>query len=107
MGNKIFQSSNIDMLILNILSERDRYGYEIIQILSEKSNTLFELKAGTIYPLLHSLEKEGFVNSYENATGAGKIRRYYRITEDGRIALEDKKEQWKGYYAAINHVLGW
>lgn len=107
MGNKVFQTSNIDMLILSILLQKDMYGYELIQVLNEKSKMLFELKAGTIYPLLHSLEKEGLVVSYEKETDSGKVRKYYSITESGRIILTDKKEKWKEYYSAINHVLGW
>lgn len=107
MGNKIFQTSNIDMLLLKILLEKDLYGYEIILVLKEKSNLLFELKAGTIYPILHSLEKEGLVISYEKETDAGKVRKYYKITECGRNALDGKMQKWKAYSEAVNHVLGW
>lgn len=107
MGNKTFQTGNIDMLLLKILLEKDLYGYEIISILKEKSNLLFELKAGTIYPLLHSLEKEGFVTSYEKEAVTGKVRKYYKITENGRNALDGKIQQWKTYSETVNQVLGW
>ena len=61
---KTVSSGNIYMLLLQLLSEKDMYGYEMIEALREKSNNVFELKAGTLYPLLHGMEEKGYLGSY-------------------------------------------
>lgn len=105
MGVKAFQSSYIDMLILKILQEKDRYGYELIQKINTVSDSFFALKAGTLYPILHILEKEGYVTSYEKAEGNRQIRKYYRITEAGKSCLNDKIQNWERYSSVINGIL--
>ena len=72
--------------------------------LRSKSNNVFELKAGTLYPLLHSLESKGYVRSYEDAS-SGKKRRYYQLTEAGRHHSSEKKQEWMAYQAAVSNVL--
>lgn len=57
-------SGSTSMLILKLLEEKDMYGYEMIEALREKSNNVFELKAGTLYPLLHGMEEKGYLGSY-------------------------------------------
>lgn len=106
MGNKIFQNSNIDMLLLKILEEKDMYGYELIQKINDIAKQRFVLKAGTLYPLLHTLEKEGCVVSYEKAEDTRQVRKYYRITEEGKKSLDCKIQNWKEYSSMINYVLG-
>ena len=68
---KSLVSGSMTMLILKLLSEKDMYGYEMIDTLRQKSQNVFELKAGTLYPLLHSLEDKGFLTVYEQEA-AGK-----------------------------------
>lgn len=58
-------SGSMTMLILKLLSEKDMYGYEMIDTLRQKSQNVFELKAGTLYPLLHGLEEKGLLTVYE------------------------------------------
>lgn len=77
------------LLLLRLLETKDMYGYEMIEALRSKSNNVFELKAGTLYPLLHSLESKGYVRSYEDAS-SGKKRRYYQLTEPAGIILPKK-----------------
>ena len=95
---KSLVSGSMTMLILKLLSEKDMYGYEMIDTLRQKSQNVFELKAGTLYPLLHSLEDKGFLT-------AGKTRKYYSLTRQGRGFLEKKVEEWKEYSAAVTNVL--
>lgn len=97
-------SGSMGMLILRLLSEKDMYGYEMIDTLKKRSENVFELKAGTLYPLLHGLEEKKFLNSYEQEV-LGKVRKYYRITPEGRKHLEQKKEEWKEYSKAVSNVL--
>ena len=102
--DKSLISGSTTMLILKLLSEKDMYGYEMIDTLRIKSQNVFQLKAGTLYPLLHSLEDKGLVTVYEQDV-LGKTRKYYRLTRQGRSMLEKKTEEWKEYTAAVANVL--
>ena len=96
------------MLLLRLLAERDMYGYQMIEELAQRSNDTFALKAGTLYPILHALEADGSIESYEQPGGAataGKPRRYYRIARAGRGALEAQQTEWRRVSRAINAVL--
>ena len=84
--DKSLMSGSMAMLLLKLLSEKDMYGYEMIDTLRKKSQNVFELKAGTLYPLLHSLEDKGLLLSYEQEY-AGKTRKYYSITKAGNSHL--------------------
>ena len=95
-----------ELLILGLLEQQDMYGYQMIEMLERRSNHMFTLKAGTLYPILHELERQGLVSSYEGQPDAGKPRRYYRLTREGRHALTRQKAQWKAYAQAVNQVLG-
>ena len=102
--DRSFLSGNMTMLLLKLLSEKDMYGYEMIDTLRKRSENVFELKAGTLYPLLHSLEDKRYLLSYEQEA-VGKIRKYYQITKNGRKHLEEKKSQWQEYSRAVMSVL--
>ena len=97
-------SGSMTMLILRLLSDKDMYGYEMIDTLRKRSQNVFELKAGTLYPLLHGLEEKGLLTVYEKEYG-GKIRKYYSITKEGRGLLAKKTEEWKEYSSAVSNVL--
>ena len=94
-----------NLLVLSVLENENMYGYEMIETLREKSENVFELKAGTLYPLLHGLEEKEFVKSYEQEAG-GKIRKYYSITREGKKQLRAKEKEWKEYAGAVRNVLG-
>ena len=81
--DKSLISGSTSMLILRLLEEKDMYGYEMIETLEQKSNNVFTLKAGTLYPLLHSLEDKTYLTAYESEVN-GKVRKYYSITKSGR-----------------------
>lgn len=101
---KSLMAGSLGMLILKLLSEKDMYGYEMIEVLRARSENVFELKAGTLYPLLHGLEEKEFVTVYEQEH-AGKVRKYYSITKLGKRQLEKKKEEWNQYAQAVTQVL--
>ena len=103
--DKSLISGSTAMMVLKLLSEKDMYGYEMIEVLRERSQNVFELKAGTLYPLLHGLEAKGMLTAYEKEAG-NKIRKYYSITKRGRKMLEEKKGEWEIYSKAVASVLG-
>ena len=95
------------MLVLSLLKGEEMYGYQIIEELEKRSQAVFRLKEGTLYPLLHSLEKEGLVSAREAQSPAGRPRRYYRITGEGLKVLEEKRTEWHAYAHAVSAVLAW
>lgn len=103
--DKSLISGSTAMMVLKLLSEKDMYGYEMIEALRERSQNVFELKAGTLYPLLHGLEGKGMLTSYEKDAG-NKTRKYYSITRQGRKLLDEKKDEWEIYSKAVASVLG-
>ena len=102
MDKRIFQVSYFDMILLKLLSERDMYGYEMIEEISARSENGCDIKAGTLYPVLASLTEQGFVEPYEKPAEQKRIRKYYRITPEGIRALDSKRENWKEYCRLIN-----
>jgi len=103
-GDKSFVFGSTSMLILKLLSEKDMYGYEMIDTLRKRSQNVFQLKAGTLYPLLHSMEEKKFVETYEQEA-AGKVRRYYHLTKEGKKQLKDKAGEWEIYSQAVASVM--
>ncbi len=103
--DKSLVSGSTSMLILRLLAEKDMYGYEMIDTLREKSQNVFELRAGTLYPLLHSMEEKGYLESYEQEA-SGKVRKYYHLTKSGKKQLKAKSEEWKEYSRAVVNVMG-
>ena len=93
------------LLILSLLSGRDMYGYEMIVELARRSQNVFEMKEGTLYPVLHGLEKERYVEAYEQTAPTGRVRKYYRLTKKGCGCLADEKAAWEQYAGAVNAVL--
>ena len=99
-------SGSTPMLILSLLRDGDKYGYEMVAELAKRSDDTFELKEGTLYPLLHTLEKNKWVSSYTKLTPSGRERKYYRLTSQGREQLEYKEKEWKLFSEKVNAVLG-
>lgn len=103
--DKSLLSGSTTMLVLALLKGGDMYGYEMIAELSRRSDKTFELKEGTLYPILHGLERERWVSSYEKETPAGRTRKYYHITRKGMELLEEKKEEWRFFTGKVNGVV--
>ena len=93
--DKSLISGSTTMLLLKLLEEKDMYGYEMIEVLRERSQNVFELKAGTLYPLLHNLEEKGLLTVYERGSGEIRCAKYYSITKNGKKTLDEKKGEWE------------
>ncbi len=103
--DKELMKGSTTLLILNLLEKENLYGYQLIKKLSEESENIFNLKEGTLYPILHGLEEKGFISSYWDDT-TGKKRKYYSITKQGKKQLKESKEEWKVFSGAVNKVIG-
>ncbi|MFD2588106.1 PadR family transcriptional regulator [Croceitalea marina] len=88
-------------IILSILSKNESYGYEIIQSVKEISDGKIEYGDGTLYPVLHKLEKKGLIESYWKIGESGKKRKYYKLSTNGKKELISEKENW----AIINQII--
>ena len=97
-------SGSMTMLVLKLLEEKDMYGYEMIDALAQKSNNVFEMRAGTLYPLLRNLVNQKCLTTYEQEVN-GKLRKYHSLTAIGRQLLKDKEKTWREYSDAVLAVL--
>ena len=104
-ADKSLLTGSATLLVLSLLSGEDKYGYQMIAELEAKSDHTFTMKEGTLYPILHTLEKEGAVRSYEKAAPTGRTRKYYHITKKGLRLLDMKKEEWTIFSQAVNAIL--
>jgi transcriptional regulator len=82
-------------LVLAILAENDSYGYAIIKRVAELSGDRLQWTDGMLYPVLHRLERQGFVAAKWGTSENGRKRKYYRITKTGRAQLEAQRQQWQ------------
>ncbi len=89
------------ILVLSVLAKEANYGYRIIQAINEEANGLFEWQEGTIYPVLHKLEKEDLVRAQWQQADTGRRRKYYYITAKGRDALAEGARQWEGFNQVV------
>lgn len=94
------------LMVLTLLQEQDRYGYEIIKELETRSDNVFQFKEGTLYPVLHKLENGGYVKSYMHTGDTGKERKYYKITNKGKKQLAEEAEKWQVFSASVTKVIG-
>lgn len=93
------------MLILSLLEGGDMYGYQMIEELARRSNDLFQMKEGTLYPILHALEKDKCLSSYQQEAPTGRVRKYYRLTRKGKKLLDDKRAEWAAFHQGVDSVL--
>lgn len=94
-------SGSMSMLLLKLLSEKDMYGYEMIEVLRSRSENVFDLKTGTLYTLLHSLAKNKYLKAYDKEVN-GKTRKYYGITPLGEAFVKENDEKIQSiFYGAF------
>lgn len=92
-------------LVLSVLQKDDLYGYKIIKEIELRSDGVFELKEGTLYPILHALEQENSLESYWQEFD-GRKRKYYHLTRRGKKLLDEKQKEWKTFSHSVDRVLG-
>ncbi|MFC2045229.1 PadR family transcriptional regulator [Chloroflexota bacterium] len=103
--NRELVKGNIESLLLSLVGQQTMYGYQIIKELEKRSQGYFKFKEGTLYPILHRLEKAGLIESKWQTLTSGRQRRYYYITNSGRDSLLEKKSQWSDFLAAMNQII--
>jgi transcriptional regulator len=91
-------------LVLAILNEGESYGYAIIKRVSELSEGELQWTDGMLYPLLHRLERNGYVNAVWGKSETGRKRKYYRLTRGGKKQLENQQQQWNAVDSALRGI---
>ena len=100
--NKDLMAASSTPIVLAILGEGDSYGYAILQRVRELSGGRLEWTDGMLYPVLHRLERLGYVKAHWETAESGRKRKYYHITAAGKAHLADERRQWQ----VINATLG-
>ena len=80
------------------------YGYQMIEELARRSNDAFQMKEGTLYPILHGLEKGKYLASYEQQAPTGRQRKYYRLTQKGRQRIREFLVEWEDVMKAYRYI---
>ena len=106
MASKGLMAATTKPMILSILQEGKNYGYKIIQRIKEISGGSLQWSDGMLYPILHRLEKEGFITSEWIISDLGRKRKYYSITDVGKVELQTEKESWMGVHAILIQLWG-
>lgn len=107
-----FKKGSLTLLVLHLLYERPSYGWELCERVRERSDGALSFEDGAVYPLLHTLERDGLAEGYwetttgEDAARKGPRRRYYRLTPKGLEALRAALQEWSTFTHAIGRVLG-
>ena len=103
--DKGLMAGSSTMLVLSLLENNDMYGYQMIEQLARRSNDAFQMQEGTLYPILHALEKGKYLSSYQQQAPTGRMRKYYKITRKGRELLKEKKDEWAKFRQGVTDVL--
>lgn len=106
MFNRELVKGSTSILVLQLLNERDMYGYELVKEMARRSDDQLQMKEGTLYPALHKMEKQAYVEHYWRHQEKGPARKYYRITEEGKEILAERTSEWKQYVQVMNNLIG-
>ncbi|HEO8419194.1 PadR family transcriptional regulator [Niallia sp. FSL W8-0635] len=106
MFDRELVKGSTSLILLHLLAEKDMYGYELVKEMEKRSDYTMQIKEGTLYPALHKLEKQKYMESFWKESEKGPARKYYRITEAGFQILEQKITEWKNFVQTIDKVIG-
>jgi transcriptional regulator len=93
-----------EVLILALLEERQRHGYEIGQLIAQRSEGAINFHITSLYPTLYRLEERGLIDARWVERAGQRRRRYYRLTQAGRRTLNQQRGTWETFFAALNRV---
>ncbi|MBN8233893.1 PadR family transcriptional regulator [Halobacillus kuroshimensis] len=99
--NAQFKKGALELCVLVLISEKDRYGYELAQ----DTVGYINIAEGTLYPLLRRLNKEGFLETYLAPSSEGAARKYYYITSHGKERMDRLVEEWEDFTSSVDHLL--
>ncbi len=98
------KKGSAELLILSLVENRPRHGYEISKLIEERSDGVLKFNVASFYPLLYRLEKRGFLEGRWVEKTGQRRRRYYRVTAQGRKVLKEQRSTWLEFVNAINRI---
>ena len=99
------KKGSAELLILSLLEEEQRHGYEIAKLINERSGERLRFQASSLYPVLFRMEKRGWIKGRWVEKDGARRRRFYRITPKGFEALAVQRATWKEFTVAVNLVV--
>ena len=99
--NVQFKKGVLELCVLVLLDKQDRYGYELVQKISDQ----IEISEGSVYPLLRRLTKEEYFTTYLQESSEGPSRKYYRLTDKGRKYLYELIAEWNEFCSGVNQLI--
>jgi PadR family transcriptional regulator PadR len=105
MIDKQLLKGSLKTVALHMLAKRAMHGYELSQTLKKLSEGQFTITEGTLYPLLHSLKADGYVETIDEENEGGRKRKIYHLTDKGKKYLKDKKKEWTDYKNLMEGLL--
>jgi len=106
MFNRELVKGSTSLLVLQLLNERDMYGYELVKEMDRRSNHNLQMKEGTLYPALHKMERQEYIEHYWQNQEKGPARKYYRMTQEGKEILAERTTEWHRYVQVMNNLIG-
>jgi transcriptional regulator len=93
-----------ELLILALLEERDRHGYDLARLIDERSRGAISFHAASLYPTLYRMEDKDLIEGRWVEKAGQRRRRYYKVTSAGRKTLASQRSVWDGFFDALNRV---
>jgi len=103
LDSRVKQGSS-ELIILTLLSHRDMHGYEIGKQIEELSDGVLRFEMASLYPALYRMLHNGWLEAYWETSPAGRKRRYYRLTKNGRRKLRPLRKNWQQFLGALNRI---
>src|SRR5581483_7753292 len=100
------KKGSAELLILSLVEDRARHGYELAKLIDARSNGVLTFRAASLYPLLYRLEKRGWIQGRWVEKAGQRRRRYYRLTAAGVAVLKSQRSTWRAFAAAISRIAG-
>ena len=101
MIRKELVAASAEPLVLALLAEGESYGYAIIQEIKSRSQGQLQWTDGMLYPVLHRMERKGWIKSRWGESETGRKRKYYALKKDGRKAQEHQRDQWLKVHSVL------
>jgi len=105
-STKELVGASTGLLVLGVLRHGPSYGYDIVRRINQEAGGLFTWQEGTVYPLLHKLERQGLIRSRWQEAESGRRRKYYLLTAAGRAALTETTRQWELFHQLVARCAG-
>jgi len=100
--NSQFKKGIIEMCVIAVVSEKDKYGFEVIDTLSKA----IDVNENTVYPILRRLTDQGYFTTYTESTTQGAPRKYFKITPEGVQKMDEYRQEWQQFLAGVFKIMG-